>query len=524
MNKKLVLVAFEKEEFPHLGLGYIASYLRGYGEYKNVNICELRPGTIEEKAKQIKSLKPDIVGFTSVTYNFSLVSSLAEVVKDELSVPIFIGGHHITLLPQKLPEHFDFAVIGEGEETTLQIMHTFCRSEDGFSEKLLSKIKGIAFRDSNGQVRVNSPRELIHPLDRIPFPAWDLFDMDYYIPRFAKSFSTFENPVKNCGIITTSRGCPFQCIFCSCKSFWGSFRLHTPEYVLSTIESLLKQYPSIDCIHINDDLFVTNKSRLRRIAELIHEKGIDKKVKFAVVGHAKIFDEEIAQIVRSMNVFHIFFGFESGSDKILRYLKGDVVSVADNIKAVTVAKKYGFTVEGALIIGSPQETKEDLLKTYEFAEKYLTDTFGVQILIPFPGTKLWSDLENEGVVSANMEFNKYVTFGGLRDVIRYLSTQDDLDDKRIYDRFLILNKILPKKEFIEEYLKFYILMNKRKLLASSKLNPFSIGFWKSLKNNPTLFLRTIVAKLESHLHPNHFLHKMMITKLKKYWRARENAS
>ena len=123
---------------------------------------------------------------------------------------------------------------------------------------------------------------------------------------------------------------------------------------------------------------------------MLDRKMLLGKIKFYVYGRADVFDEEIARLLKKMNVISIDFGFESGSEKVLKYLKGGIISVNDNKKAVKIAKKYGFGVGGFFMIGSPYETLKDMGETYEFIKTNCEKNFIVYQTIPFPGTEIWN--------------------------------------------------------------------------------------------------------------------------------------
>lgn len=240
-----------------LGTSYIASYIQKYGGFRRRDI------TITEMGQSlgsdlIRKYDPDIVGISSVTQNVNIAKEIAAKIKNELDVPVIVGGHHITALPNNLTEHMDIAVLGEGEQTFLELLEAY--EENGLDKEKLSKIDGIAYR-CNKKLVITPRRELIRPLDRIPFPARDLLHTN--------SFYMF-----------TSRGCPYRCIFCSSSFFWQSIRYFSPRYVVREITELVERY-NAKFINLFDDLFIGNKRRLREIAQLLREEKLHQRVEFA---------------------------------------------------------------------------------------------------------------------------------------------------------------------------------------------------------------------------------------------------
>jgi radical SAM superfamily enzyme YgiQ (UPF0313 family) len=474
VTKKLLLFAKEKGVFPHLGLGYVASYLRKYLKYHNVFIEEATPQELEKQLKLIKDYKPDIIGFTCVTRDYNHIANLAKMVKEEMGIPIILGGQHISPIPHTLPKHIDIAVIREGEETVLEVMDTFL-GRGRIEVQDLEKIDGIAYHYDGG-IKINSRRRLISPLDKVPFPARDLLDMDHYL-KAARSLGSSKYPVDSSAAMTSSRGCPYNCVYCSAKTFWQTYRSFSAEYVVAEIKMLVDKY-HVDTININDDLFIGNRKRVKKIVELIKQEEINKKVKFWVSARANIFNEETAQLLKEMNVFHVAFGFESGSEKVLHYLKGENVTVEQNKKAALLAKKYGFRVEAGIIIGSPDETKKDMRQTFAFLKKYPIDAFGTCILTPLPGAPLWEEAKKERLVSDNMNFNNLWDFNSLT----VLEKQSDI---------VLMTKTMSRREFFNEYKKIAQLQLERGGYIGNMddLNLFSLLFWKVIITQPTTMLR-----------------------------------
>jgi radical SAM superfamily enzyme YgiQ (UPF0313 family) len=473
MEEKLLLFDLGRGKMPTLGLGYIASYLRKYLNYNHVAI-EI---TDRDQLEVIKKHKPDVVGFTAVTRNYNRIVRLAKRVKDELEIPTIIGGSHITYLPHTLPKEFDIGVIGEGEETMMELMDVFLREKE-FDSHSLEKINGIAFHDGN-QVKITSERRLIFPLDKIPFPARDLFDMKSYLQSCG--MISYSRPDRLVPIIT-SRGCPYRCTFCVAPRMYKYVRFHSPAYVVNEIKSLIDEY-DVKVIHISDDLFTTNKKRLREIVRLINREKINEKVGFWLNTRANELNEEVCKLLKKMNTIHVMMGFESGSQRILSFLKKNTVTVEQNRNSILLAKKYGFTVEGAFMIGAPGETKEDMMQTYKFIEDHPLDSFYASITTPLPGTELWELAKKEGKVSDDMNFDDLYTF----------NPRDFLKD---YEKYVVLTDEVSKREFVEIFLKFYKLYMKRGRYAKIKPHDiFSVALWRRTIYNPRETIRFIKDKL-----------------------------
>lgn len=231
-------------------------------------------------------------------------------------------------------------------------------------KKCLEEIDGLAFK-KNEHVHLTKPRACIEHLDDIPSPDRDAIkkmNEIYLLPRKTDVTKGFAK----CTTMMTSRGCPFNCTFCSSIKMWKKARLFSAEYVVDEIEFLIKKYKT-EVIYIVDDLFIISKERVKKITELIEQKGLNKKVKLSVFCRVNLIGEEILNYLKRMNVVHISFGFESGSERILNYLKKGAVTLKQNEDAIELCRKIGgIKVAGSFIIGSPTETKKDMQETLDF--------------------------------------------------------------------------------------------------------------------------------------------------------------
>jgi len=426
---KLALVSLaDMESDPPLGLAYIASYLRKYGNFTNTIIIDK-----EDPIKKIRKEKPDLVGFYAMFLDFNKINAMAAEIKKKFDIPLLLGGPHISSMPQEfLSFNFDIGVVGEGEQTTLELINIF-EKEGGFDPEKLKSIRGIVYRNERNALQMTEPRPLIEPLDKIPFPARDLLKMKevYLVPRKG----AFNELGIYCNILT-SRGCPYDCKFCSPSLFWRRFRCFTPEYVVEEMKFLISTY-KLDGIIIWDDLFVVGKQRLEKIVKLIKNEKINEKINFWVFARTNLVDKDVAGLLKEMSVTAVGFGLESGSEKILKYLKGETVTVEDNIRAIKYCKEQGIKTMGNFVIGSPDETDEDLQKTFNLFTNENLDESYIHQLTPFPGTQIWEYAKQKGIVSDdinNLDFSQFILDG--------------------YKPSLVMTKKITKKRFKEWYDKF----------------------------------------------------------------------
>ncbi|MDP2649591.1 MAG: radical SAM protein [bacterium] len=384
MKLHLVSDELHSSDRPKLGLGYLASYLR-----KNNPGIELSLSFASDDLKaDLQREKPDIVGFSSMTHAFKMQTEKAKMVKDKFGLPIIFGGVHISLTPNALPKFVDVGVISEGEEVLSRLLRDYQKGL-AFAKASVGKLKNkkissLVFWEKDKLV-VTGPPLLVEPIDKIPSPDWDFLRVGKNGP----------------GHIMTSRGCPYRCRFCEAGNFWKKYRAHSAEYVVEEVEKIYKRYGRGELV-IMDDLFFVNKVRLEKITDLLEGKGLSKKMRFEVIGRADLFNEEIVRILKRMNVFAISFGMESGSERILRYLKNETVTLEQIRKATLLAKKYKMQVLGTFMVGTPGETEEDIRKTIEFIKELDLDQVGVNVTTPFPGTQLWEEAKKKGLVKEDL--------------------------------------------------------------------------------------------------------------------------
>jgi anaerobic magnesium-protoporphyrin IX monomethyl ester cyclase len=395
--------------YPGLGLGYLVSYARKYLPGFNISFK-----IIDRRIRETtQSFKPHLVGISSVSQNFGTVIRLCGYF-DSLDIPVILGGIHITSLPECLPKNVPLACLGESEATFVRVVKLFV--EDKLKTEYLRDIPGIAFREAD-TVRITPPAEQLDNLDFLPMPARDLLR------------------IKSHTYVYSSRGCPYRCIFCSSTRFWNQVRFFSADYVIDEIEHLKKHY-KVQMISFLDDLFIADTTRLEEILKGLEKKGLIGKIKFTCSCRANLVDKEIADLLSRMGVVSVGMGLESGNQATLRYLKQNV-DVEQNSKAIETLKNAGIYTNGSFIIGSPQETQEQILETYRFIKKSRLDLFDISLLTPLPNTPLWQTALEKKLVSTDMNWNKL-----------------NMNPYHHPENVLSLSDVLEKKHLIQLYKKF----------------------------------------------------------------------
>lgn len=353
--------------FPPLGLGYLASSLRKCGY--DVGLLDCTFLDKDEALKMATDAKADAVGIYSMVTMREQSLMFARHLRESCDL-IIAGGPLPSCDPVSFLGDFDVAVVGEGERTICEILRAHEQGTD------LGFIEGIAYR-MDGRDRFTPKRELEPDLDRIAFPARDLFPNKAYIDHWKKRFGYAITTVM------TTRGCPFCCEFCSNAVFGESYRERSPENVVDEVEEALSF--GYDRIHFADDVFTLNRERMLRLCEEISSRGLN--FKWECLGRVDSIDRETANAMKNAGCDRIFFGVESGNDSILRLMNKKITAKRARL-AVEAAGSAGLRTGAFFILGYPGETDDTLLDTIRFASSLPVDYLSFTMPYPLPGTAL----------------------------------------------------------------------------------------------------------------------------------------
>jgi len=435
---------------PPLGLAYLAAVARDAGWEPMIidGLTEdLTPSELEDR---IRKFQPDVVGLTATTpaiYDAYEAARIAKRVNPNALV--LIGGPHATFTADEVLrecEQIDIVVMGEGEETFKQILDRFEKNK-GYED-----ILGIAYRKNN-IVKINPPRPLIRDLDNLPIPAYDLLPMEKYVVEGVRYAA-----------IMTSRGCPYNCIFCSSSLQFGKkWRAHSPERVLEELRILREKF-RVREIEFLDDTFTLNPKRAIDLSRKIVEEGLD--ISWSASSRVNTFNRSVGEAMHKAGAHTIYFGIESGSDKTLKFI-GKGITRQQAIDAVKAAKEVELNALGSFVIGFPYETEEDIRSTIRFANKVNVDLAQFTIATPYPGTRLWEIAVRENLLLTR-NWRRFTTV----DVVM---------------RNLYLTPQRLKKLFLQAYLTFYLHPKRvikdifqNKCFILKRAIPAAFGFLKRL--------------------------------------------
>jgi anaerobic magnesium-protoporphyrin IX monomethyl ester cyclase len=395
-----------------LGLMYIAAVLDKAG-YKVEILDAFMKGSFRKNGdtttvgmpyeaikEEVRRRKPDIVGIANpFTCQVEHAIKVGNITKDvDPGILTVAGGPHVPAVPVQFMEeaaNIDIAVVGEGEYAMLDII----KVSEGTMK--ISDVKGIVYRE-DGVIKQNAPRPFIKNLDELPFPAYHLVDMEQYLSGNKIEYRSFKN--RSISMIT-SRGCPFNCCFCSVHLHMGKpFRAHSVNYVIRHIEHVVDKY-RVKTIFFEDDNLTFDLKRFEAICDQIIEKHIKFNWETPNGIRADYLTRELLEKMKKSGCQSVFFGIESGD----QYVLNNIIDKSLNLKTVEevakMCKKIGISTAAFYIIGFPGEKKEHMLRTVELALR-LKKEYDVGMLLhvatPSLGTRLYKECLEKGYIQGDL--------------------------------------------------------------------------------------------------------------------------
>ncbi|MGE5574714.1 MAG: B12-binding domain-containing radical SAM protein, partial [Ignavibacteria bacterium] len=290
---------------------------------------------------------------------------------------------HPSYMPETLLQYneVDFLIVGEGEEAMTKLTASILKGEPKSASATIPgvacKIAGEAF---------TTPQQFINDLDTVPFPARHLLPMSMYdrtLPYID------AKPVDTMSIL---RGCPYQCAYCETRELWGtSCRAFSPKRVVDEIKSMIEEYGTKGIYFVGDN-FTINKSRTQLLCSKIRENKLD--IKWTCETRADLINREVLDDMKSAGCQTIFFGVESGSERIQQKLNKNI-DLQEVKRAFDLSRQVGIRTATSFMLGIPGETVEDMYATFKYAKSLKADICMFNIYIACPGSKLYDEVVSE---------------------------------------------------------------------------------------------------------------------------------
>ncbi len=372
---------------PPLGILYLATILKEKGVEVSVLDQPAKGFTIGETVKWIEKEDPDIIGFSTLASSGRTAALISnEVKKKNPNTVIVFGSYYATFNSKRILRKYPFVNIivrGEGENTIIDLVDCLRKKDK------LKKVRGITFR--NQKSIVSTPDQyLIRDLDSLPFPDRKLIDVDYHCMLVGANVA----PKKFTSIVS-SRGCVYRCRFCSCSQF--ARNMWRPRSVQNTLEELhflasegYKQFIFVD------DSFTLNQKRVIKLCRNMRKEKLD--MEWICEGRVDNCSYEMLRETARAGCKILYFGIESANQRILSYYNKQTTPQQSET-AVKTARKAGIDVIiGSFIVGAPDETREEIQNTIEFAKQIPIDFPQFNILGVYPGMDIWNELEMKGLL------------------------------------------------------------------------------------------------------------------------------
>jgi anaerobic magnesium-protoporphyrin IX monomethyl ester cyclase len=378
--------SFMPEGRIYLGIATLSAVLKEAGHETSL-IHVVAPPEREWLVERVKEHKPDLVGFSSTTHMFRHVASWAGWLRGELDVPVACGGVHPTIATREVAETpgIDFACVGEAEDTLLELCGALSAGEDP------SIIRGLWAERPDGSIARNAARPLRTDLDSLPFPDRTIFDADL--------FCEDQHPR---GTVMASRGCPFNCTYCSNhaqKSVYPNpseyVRFRSPENVVSEIERMVAEDGRIEYIRFDDDILTVERDWFARLSALYKERVA---MPFICNSRVNFMSEETAAALADMGCIVVCMGIESGNPWLREKVLNRRMSNEQISRAFGQCRDAGMKTVSTNMFGLPLEDTSMVLDTVKLNGLCHPDTIQVSTFIPYPSTELYRLCEEKGLM------------------------------------------------------------------------------------------------------------------------------
>lgn len=366
---------------PPLGLLYIATFLKEETPHQ-VQVLDAQAEKLKFKEciRRVQAYSPDVVGISVWTDWWYSAFRLGRLIKDSIpNVHLCYGGPHVSIYPEETLsiDHVDSIVAGDGEVPFKYLCNMLTNQviDNGFP--------GLHFKEF-GVKKDERCFFILKYLDDLPIPDRLLLPLNCYTSVIGKSnFIT---------TMITSRGCPYRCIFC--KVNYQKALSRSPQSVIEEFRKI--QSLGIKEVEVYDDTFTWSKERVRSICQGLIEQQIN--ITWAVRDRASLADFDLLDMMKKAGCRRIHYGIESGVDRIIELMKKNI-TIEQARKAVRLAKENEFTVLAYFMMGNKGETVDDVKKTIDFALELDADYAEFSITIPYPGTKIYTEALNNGIIS-----------------------------------------------------------------------------------------------------------------------------
>lgn len=434
-NKSLLGHKYTPPGHPHIGIAYLCAFLKKQGYEVKVYDDGLK--NAQSLVDSIREFRPDLIGITSFSYCYDYALECIEEIKADFDIPVVLGGPHVSVVKSAVFEdsNIDFAIKREGEYSLSELLEAINQNKND-----LSHINNLIWK-KGGKIIENENMPFIENLDDLPFPDYSFFEVEKYASTKLRSTA-----------IITSRGCPYQCTYCSTLLSMGrGFRKRSAGNVFAELKLRYEEgYRDFD---INDDCFSLDIERANKIFDTVMKSGLEMHFKCYNGFRVDRISFDLFKKMKKAGFYFLAFGCESGNQEVLNKIKKSI-SLEQVRNAVKLANQTVIDCCVNFIIGHPGETYKQALDTLRFAKSLDCNYVNFSNLIPYPGTEAYDWVEKNGhfVVDKN-------------SYLKNLSTYDDIP---IFEtkEFSLKQRIRVTKQGHEYYYKRILIWRLGKFLGT----------------------------------------------------------
>jgi len=364
--------------YPTLGLLYISAFLKEH--QKDVELIDSTFEEIIPWQQQVIASQPDLIAFyTNLMTKVEVLRQLVYLKKQLPNTIFVVGGPDVTYnIDRYLAAGFDFIVIGEGEQTMLDLVNALEATTP------LEDVPGIAFTQNGASIQTEA-RVKIKDLTTLPFPDRSAIPFETYL----ETWGTHHG--KRTANISTQRGCPYTCKWCSTAVYGQSYRRNDPARVVDEIIHLQKDF-GVEALWFVDDVFTVSHKWVEQLHAEFAKHQL--QIPFEIISRAERLNETVLQQLKDMGCFRIWIGAESGSQKIIDRMDRRV-TLETVQEMMQLTQKMGMEAGTFIMVGYPGETQEDIVATLKHIQKCNPDYLTITQAYPIKGTPLYDEIEAE---------------------------------------------------------------------------------------------------------------------------------
>ncbi|QHT69633.1 radical SAM protein [Rhodocytophaga rosea] len=369
--------------YPPLGILYLSAYLKKHGF--NCQVYDTTFSTQVHFYEYLLAHTPDMIAiYTNLMTKLNVLRTIQFIRQQEelKHTTVILGGPEVTNhVNNFLDAGADIIAIGEGEQTMLDLMQAY----QGSTAPVLEQIQGIAFKNNRRDVIQTTEREKLKNLDELPIPDREAIDLHKYLNAWKTRHG--QNAIS----VSTMRGCPYTCKWCSRAVYGLSYRRRSPQKVVEEMLYLKARY-NPDTLWFVDDVFTISHKWLREFAVILKENNI--RIPYECISRSDRMNEEVIDLLKETGCYRIWIGAESGSQAVIDAMDRRV-QIGQVREMIQLAKKKGIQTGTFIMLGYPGETEADIEETIQHLKISDPDYYTITLAYPIKGTQLYTEVEDK---------------------------------------------------------------------------------------------------------------------------------